>query len=107
MEEIKIYNRYDDTDDIITLYYDIHCNHFTDEDGVEVDFIFNYITPDELYLFRYNAETMYVPCSFLRGVTVELVYPDGCGICEDFNCEMNPYFEGYLDEEDDYERIAG
>ena len=94
-------------DDVVSLYYDIHCNHFTDEDGIEIDFIFEFITPDNLYLFRHNQETMCFPHPTLRGVTVELVYPDECDICGDLTCDMNPYFEGYLDEEEEHERAAG
>jgi hypothetical protein len=94
-------------DDVISLYYDIHYNHFVDEDGQEIDFIFGFVTPDDLYLFHHNKESMCVPHPMLRGVIVELVYPDGCDICENYDCDMNPYFEGYSDEEDEYERIAG
>ena len=85
--------------EVITLYYDIHYNQFTDEDGMEIDFIFDYITPDELSLFRHNQETMQVWCHGRQDVVVELVYPEGCCICANFDCDNNPYFEGYPEED--------
>lgn len=57
------------SEDIKTLWYDKSNNILIDEDGFVVHDIFEYITPNELALFKLKEEWMLIR-------NIELVWPD-------------------------------
>lgn len=65
-----------DQDDAIGLFYDVCNNVFIDEDGFVVFGIFEFITPNDLYLFRQREKYMVVNHRSLSGVVCELYYPE-------------------------------
>ena len=61
--------------DAFGLFYDLENNVFMDEGGFIVWSIFDYITPNDLILFRETREYMAVPMRTQRGVLCELFWP--------------------------------
>ena len=72
------YLLYDSPDeyDVFGLFYYENENVFKDDDGFIVWDIFNYITPNDLYLFRKTHETMFVNHKTIPNMIGELYYPD-------------------------------
>ena len=90
--------------DLVSLYYDPRSNRFEDEDGFIVWSIFELITPNDVYLFRENQEYMIVPHRQLKGVGVELYYPEegDCWYCENYEV-CHGYIDLEKDEGEDFE----
>lgn len=63
-------------EDSVGLFYVPEWNVFMDEAGFIVWSIFEYITPNDLLLFKRNKEYMLVPHASVSGVLVELFYED-------------------------------
>ena len=63
-------------EDSVGLFYVPEWNVFMDEGGFIVWSIFEYITPNDLLLFKRNKEYMLVPHNSIPGVLVELFYDD-------------------------------
>lgn len=59
---------------LIVMYYDFDDNIFYDENGYPIFDLFEYITPNELYLFKKTREDYFA----LRpnGDYVEMIYPE-------------------------------
>lgn len=70
---------YMDTDDYSDIcqpmYYDDKNNVMIDADGFPIFNIFDYITPNELFMFKRNKETTMV-LSTSGEAFIELVYPE-------------------------------
>lgn len=62
--------------DSIGLFYDEERNVFIDEDGFIVWDLFEIITPNDLFLFKFNKEYMLVKHRTMPEVLVEMYYPD-------------------------------
>ena len=62
--------------DSIGLFYDAENNIFIDEDGFLIESIFEIISPNDLFLFKYNQEYMSVRHRSIPELLVELYYPD-------------------------------
>ena len=58
---------------VVSLYLDKEANVMFDCNGVTVYDIYNYVTPNQLYLFKTKQESM----SFVKDedLVVELIYP--------------------------------
>ncbi len=63
-------------EDTIGLFYDKENNVFTDEDGYIIWYIFDFITPNDLYMFKKNRQYMLVSCQSMPGTLCELFYPE-------------------------------
>lgn len=61
---------------VFQIYYYVDENIFTDEDGFIIYNIWNYITANDLFLFRAHKEYMLVPHAHIKGVGCELMYPE-------------------------------
>lgn len=59
--------------DLCYIYYDPESNAFYDEDGAQIDNIFELITPNDLYLYRHDPGCNLFPCRFDRELTFEIV----------------------------------
>jgi len=57
------------------LYYDSDENVMFDADGITIPEIFEWVTPNDLYLFKYKKETMEV-INNEREEVIVMVYPN-------------------------------
>lgn len=64
-------------DIVYSLFYDADHNWFVDEDGEIVYNMYQYITPNDLYLFKRSKCYMVFPFVQEKGVSIELYYPNG------------------------------
>jgi len=60
----------------VGLFYDKELNSFYDEDGFPIWNIFDFITPNDLFLFHHHKEYMLVPCTGIPEAYCELFYPE-------------------------------
>lgn len=75
---LRVINHSPDDDlelDRVGLFYNKEKNLFEDEGGFIVWDIFNWITPNDLYLFKHYKEDMLVQHQFIKGLYCELYYP--------------------------------
>lgn len=61
--------------DAIGFFYDLESNVFTDEDGYIVWNLFEYITPNDLFLFRKLQSYLVVPHREASDLVCELFWP--------------------------------
>ena len=59
---------------IITMHYDFEKNCFIDEMGETIYNIFDYITPNELFIFREEKEDLFIIKP--NGGYVEIIFPE-------------------------------
>jgi len=68
--------------EVSTYYYNKEKNIMIDEDGFEIFNIFNIISPNSLFLFKYKKDDMFVFGT--SGKVVELIYPDNDDIWNNY-----------------------
>ena len=74
--------------DVVSFFYDVWANVFMDDDGYIVWDLFNYITPNDLYLFRRNKVTIIVFHRTILNRACELYYPS----CIEDNFRKDEYY---------------
>jgi hypothetical protein len=62
--------------DVIGIFYDVDRNLFIDEDGFVIYSIFELITPADLMLFRYYERDTIFTHRSMKGVLIEMYWPD-------------------------------
>jgi hypothetical protein len=62
--------------EVIVLFFDPDKNRFINEGGYVVHNVLEYITPNDLYLFRRLKRHMIVRHRSESGILCELFYPD-------------------------------
>lgn len=67
---------YLDFDEIWTYYYDVDKGKFMDCDGWLITCLWDLITPNDLFLFRFYKDYLLVPCVNNRKIGIELIGPD-------------------------------
>jgi hypothetical protein len=72
----KIMDRYKEDETVYLMYWP-SINRFVDEFGCVVHDIYQYITPNQLYLFMHNENSM-VLNDVTNSFIVVLSYPDYC-----------------------------
>jgi hypothetical protein len=61
--------------DVFSFFYYPDQNVFKDYDGYIIWDLFNYITPNDLYLFRRTETTMFIKHKKLDNTIIEIYYP--------------------------------
>lgn len=62
-------------DDVLVIYYDIENNVMMDDEGYPIFDIFELITPSQLFLFKYEKQSVTVLKVSGEG-WVEMLYPE-------------------------------
>lgn len=62
--------------DAMAFFYDVVNNVFLDEDGFIVWNMLEFVTPNDLYLFRHHEQYMVFQHRSLPGIMCELYYPE-------------------------------
>ena len=96
-----------DFTEVLSFFYNPLENYFEDEDGEIAWDILEFITPNDLFLFRHNEESIIVPNRQNRNLGIELLYPvDGdCRFCDLFYSCASGYDED--GEPFDYDQECG
>lgn len=63
-----------DHDNSITMYYDVYHNYFVDGMGHVIERIFDWLTPNELFVFLVEKEDRFILRA--NNTYVDLIFPE-------------------------------